>query len=104
MSLSAKLVETGLLRSKGLIDGKWMPAASGKTFEVNDPAVGAVVAAVSAYGEEDTKLAVSAAEKSFDAWRSKTMQVNSMEEVLNMFVHPSLSFAQQCVGLWSGLQ
>lgn len=57
-----------------------MPALSGRTFEVNDPAAGGAVAAVSAYGEEDTKLAVSAAERSFGAWRSKTMQVKGIEE------------------------
>ncbi len=74
-SLAATLSSSGLLRSQGLIDGKWLSAASGKTFQVNDPASGAEVATVSAYGEEDTKLAVSAAEKSFGAWRSKTMQV-----------------------------
>lgn len=79
-SLSTKLIETGLLRSKGLIDGKWVPAASGQTFQVHDPASGGAVAAVSAYGEEDTKLAVSAAEKSFSAWRSKTMQVKRIEQ------------------------
>lgn len=88
-SLSAKLIETGLLRSKGLVDGKWMPAASGRTFQVTDPASGTAVAAVAAYGEKDTKLAVSAAEKSFGAWRSKTMQVKRIDvaimEVLDVF-------------------
>lgn len=78
-SLSAKLIETGLLRSNGLRDGKWIPAGSGRTFPVYDPSSGMAVADVSAYGEEDTKLAVSAAEKSFGAWRSKTMQVKRIE-------------------------
>lgn len=74
-SLRAALVETGLLRSKGLIDGKWLSAASGETFQVNDPATDTEFFSVASFGKADTKLAVSAAEKSFDAWRSKTMQV-----------------------------
>lgn len=74
-SLAATLVESGLLRSEGLINGKWLGSKSGKTFQVFDPATATEFAAVAAYGEEDTKLAVLAAEQSFDAWRSKTMQV-----------------------------
>ena len=31
---------------KMLIDGKWVGAASGKTFEVRNPATGAVIARV----------------------------------------------------------
>ncbi|CAM9407446.1 unnamed protein product [Scytosiphon promiscuus] len=73
-SLAAALVESGLLRSEGLINGKWLASKSGKTFQVFDPATATEFAAVAAYGEEDTKLAVSAAEQSFDSWRSKTMQ------------------------------
>ncbi|CAM9416916.1 unnamed protein product [Ectocarpus sp. 4 AP-2014] len=73
-SLAATLTETGLLRSDGLINGKWVKAASGKLFPVNDPGTDTKVASVSAFGEADAKLAVSAAEQSFDAWRSKTMQ------------------------------
>lgn len=74
-SLAATLTDTGLLRSDGLINGKWVKAASGKLFAVNDPGTDTKVASVSAFGEADAKLAVSAAEQSFDAWRSKTMQV-----------------------------
>lgn len=75
VSLRATLVETGLLRTKGLINGKWLSAASGKTFKVHDPATDTEVASVASFGEADAKLAVSAAEQSFDAWRSKTLQV-----------------------------
>lgn len=74
-SLAATLVESGLLRSEGLINGKWLASKSGKTFQVVDPATATEFAAVAAYGEEDTKLAVLAAEQSFDGCRSKTMQV-----------------------------
>lgn len=99
ISLSERLIETGLLRSKGLIDGKWLPAASGLSFQVNDPASDIAVAAVSAYGAEDTKLAVSAAEKSFGAWRSKTMQVKRIEEATCSPIHILRSAVGAAVGV-----
>lgn len=88
-SLRATLVEPGLLRTKGLIDGKWLSAASGKTFAVTDPATDTEVASVASFGEADAKLAVSAAEQSFDAWRSKTMQVtfDDVREVFPLMWH-----------------
>ncbi|HEV2575210.1 MAG TPA: aldehyde dehydrogenase family protein [Beijerinckiaceae bacterium] len=59
---SAFLARCGKL----LIDGKEVPAVSGKTFEVVNPATEQVIARV-AHGEEaDVDLAVAAARKAFD--------------------------------------
>lgn len=74
-SLTTKLFESGLLRSKGFIAGEWVPAASGKLLVVLDPATGSAVEHVPAMGAEDTKRAVSAAVESFDAWKGRTMPV-----------------------------
>lgn len=74
-SLRTKLLEGGLLRSKGFIAGEWLPAASGKLLAVLDPATGSEVEHVPAMGAEDTETAVSAAADSFDAWKGRTMLV-----------------------------
>lgn len=74
-SLTTKLCESGLLRSKGFIAGEWLPAASGKLLAVLDPTTGSVVEHVPAMGAEDTERAVSAAAESFDAWKGRTMPV-----------------------------
>ena len=74
-SLTTKLLESGLLRSKGLIAGEWLPAASGKLLAVLDPATGSEVERVPAMGAEDTERAVSAAAESFGAWKGRTMPV-----------------------------
>ncbi|MEN1937497.1 aldehyde dehydrogenase family protein [Paenibacillus sp. 102] len=52
------------------IDGKFVPAVSGKTFDVWNPATEEVLAVVSEAGEEDVNLAVRAARKAFEegAW------------------------------------
>lgn len=48
-----------------LIDGKWIPAASGKTFHVFDPATGDTVASVAEGEAADIDLAVQAARRAF---------------------------------------
>src|ERR1700722_9750719 len=62
---------TGFLgRSAGmLIDGKFFPAASGKTFAVYDPATGTVIANVPEGDKEDVDRAVAAARRAFDEGR-----------------------------------
>ncbi len=50
---------------KMLIEGKWVDAASGKTFEVYNPATGEVLAHVAEGDKEDIDRAVSAARKAF---------------------------------------
>src|SRR5271165_6819220 len=49
-----------------LIDGKMVGAASGKTFEVYNPATGAVIANVPEGDKTDVDLAVAAARRAFD--------------------------------------
>jgi phenylacetaldehyde dehydrogenase len=61
-------------RGKLLIDGKWEDAASGKTFDVIDPATEEVICKVAEGGKEDIDRAARAARKAFDdsAWSHMT--------------------------------
>src|ERR1700722_7716827 len=52
---------------KMLIDGKWVEAASGKTFETFNPANGEVLARVAEGNHEDVDRAVKAARKAFES-------------------------------------
>jgi phenylacetaldehyde dehydrogenase len=56
---------------KMLIDGQWVEAASGKTFETYNPATGDVLALVAEADRADIDRAVAAARKAFEgkAWR-----------------------------------
>ncbi|MDA8051840.1 MAG: aldehyde dehydrogenase family protein [Rhodospirillales bacterium] len=49
-----------------LIDGKWVEAASGKTFDTINPATGEVLAAVAEGDAEDIDRAVAAARRAFE--------------------------------------
>src|SRR6202012_157142 len=51
---------------KMFIDGKWVNAASGKTFPTYNPATGEVMAQVAEGDREDIDRAVKAARKAFD--------------------------------------
>ena len=59
---------------KMFIDGKWIEAASGKTFPTYNPATGEVLAQVAEGDREDIDRAVKAARKAFesDAWADMT--------------------------------
>src|SRR2546428_9316431 len=56
---------------KLFIGGRWVEAASGKTFDTLNPATGEVLARVAEGGAEDIDRAVAAARTSFDrgTWR-----------------------------------
>ncbi|WP_125610613.1 NAD-dependent succinate-semialdehyde dehydrogenase [Specibacter cremeus] len=56
-------VPTGLL-----INGAWRPAASGKTFDVEDPATGKVLLSIADAGVEDGAAALDAAVDAQEAW------------------------------------
>ena len=58
-----------------LIDGAWVEARSGRTFEVMDPATAEPMATAPDAGAEDIDLAVKAARRAFDGgWRDATAQ------------------------------
>ncbi|MEO8428951.1 MAG: aldehyde dehydrogenase family protein [Verrucomicrobiota bacterium] len=57
-----------------LINGKWVPAASGKSFDVFNPADASVLARAAESDKEDIQLAVAAARRAFESgpWRRLT--------------------------------
>ncbi|HZQ06466.1 MAG TPA: aldehyde dehydrogenase family protein, partial [Anaerolineae bacterium] len=51
------------------IDGKWVPAISGKTLESHNPATGELIGTVPESDRDDVARAVDAAARAFDKWR-----------------------------------
>jgi len=63
------------MRAYGLfIDGEFVDAASGETFETHDPSTGEVVATVARAGAEDVDRALAAARRAFDQGPWPTMK------------------------------
>jgi phenylacetaldehyde dehydrogenase len=67
---------------KLLIDGKWVEAASGKTFATTDPATGQTLTEVALGQDEDIDRAVRAARRAFDTGPWPTMKPNQRERLL----------------------
>jgi acyl-CoA reductase-like NAD-dependent aldehyde dehydrogenase len=58
---------TAVIGVDNFVDGAWVPAASGSTFESRDPATGDLVAVAPQSGVEDVERAIAAARRTFDA-------------------------------------
>jgi len=61
-----------LVRTGAYIDGAWIAARSGETFDVTNPAGGAVIATIANCGPEDATAAVEAAARAMPAWAART--------------------------------
>ncbi len=64
--------DSRLLRSEAYIGGSWVASRSGKTFEVTNPADGAVVGSVADLEVAQVRDAIDAAGSAWPAWRAKT--------------------------------
>jgi phenylacetaldehyde dehydrogenase len=64
---SSPIAEFLATPKKLLIDGKWVAAASGKTFDVKNPATGATIARAAEGDKADVDLAVNAARRAFES-------------------------------------
>jgi succinate-semialdehyde dehydrogenase/glutarate-semialdehyde dehydrogenase len=63
---------TDFLKQQCYIDGAWVDADSGASFEVTDPGTGKVLGTVPKMGADETARAIDAAEAALPAWRAKT--------------------------------
>ncbi|MDQ2764730.1 MAG: aldehyde dehydrogenase family protein, partial [Pseudomonadota bacterium] len=67
-----------------LIDGKWVEAASGKTFQSLNPATGEVLADVAEGDQEDIDRAVEAARRAFNGPWSKSKPYDRQQLLLKI--------------------
>ncbi len=68
------LQDPRLLQTQAYIDGAWVPADSGATHPVHNPANGDLLAKVPDMGATETTRAIAAAEAALPAWRQRTAQ------------------------------
>jgi len=68
-----KLNDPSLLKlNVAYVNGEWVKAKSGKTFEVTDPSSGKVIGSAPEFDAADTQLAIDAAAAAFPSFRAKT--------------------------------
>ncbi|RYO74539.1 hypothetical protein DL764_010798 [Monosporascus ibericus] len=68
-----KLKDPSLLKTGVCyVNGEWIKASSGKTFEVHDPSTGELIGSCPEFDVKDTEKAIAAAAAAFDNFRTKT--------------------------------
>lgn len=66
-----------LLKAKAFVNGEWVDAKSGKTFEVTNPATTEVIGKVPDMDVTDTQAAIVAANEAFKSWGNTTAKVSN---------------------------
>ncbi|RDV14566.1 NAD-dependent succinate-semialdehyde dehydrogenase [Pontibacter diazotrophicus] len=69
--------KSDLIRTEAYVNGAWQKAASGKTFDVTNPATGEVLAAVPDMNRKDVRKAIDAADAAWPAYRALTAKERS---------------------------
>ena len=67
------LNDNDLFRQQAYINGEWVDADNGATFDVTNPATGEVIDTVPTGDAQDADVAIRSAEKAFQAWRNVPM-------------------------------
>ncbi|MCJ1357880.1 MAG: succinate semialdehyde dehydrogenase NADP+ linked [Icmadophila ericetorum] len=67
-----KLKDPSLFKQECYVNGEWVKAKSGKTFEVTDPASGKVIGTCPEFTKEETDRAIQIAAEAWPAFRSTT--------------------------------
>ncbi|MEZ5477350.1 MAG: NADP-dependent succinate-semialdehyde dehydrogenase [Thiolinea sp.] len=67
-----ELKDNSLFRQQAYINGEWVDADSGETFEVTNPATGEVLGTVPMMGADETRRAIATADAAWAGWRSRT--------------------------------
>jgi len=67
-----QLKDSSLLRQQAYLNGAWVDADSGQTFDVTNPATGKTIGSVPLMGAAETRRAIEAANAAWPAWRKKS--------------------------------
>jgi len=67
-----QLKDSSLLRQQAYLNGAWVDADSGQTFDVTNPATGETIGTVPLMGAAETRRAIDAANAAWPAWRKKS--------------------------------
>lgn len=69
---NTKVEKNKLIQTQSYVNGQWVNAVSGKTFDVTNPATGELIATVTDMGREDVRKAIDAANDAWPAYRNLT--------------------------------
>lgn len=73
----SNLSNSTLLKSQAFINGEWVAAASGKTFDVKNPATGEVITTCADMGADEVREVIARAQDAFNSWKNTTAKYRS---------------------------
>ena len=76
-STTMPLQDPALFRQACYVNGAWVPARSGATIDVDNPATGAVIGSVPRLSALETREAIDAASRALPGWREKAAKERS---------------------------
>jgi len=90
-----KLKDPSLLIEKAFVDGEFVSAASGETFDVHDPSTGKKIASAPEFNRDDTDKAIAAAAEAFKTFRKTTPRerANLLRKWYNLMLENSEDLA-----------
>ncbi|KAI8937515.1 hypothetical protein NX059_005233 [Plenodomus lindquistii] len=71
-SMAPTLKDQSLFKTQTYVNGEWIDAKSGKTFEVHDPATGKLIGTMPEMDRSDTEAAIAAASAALPSFRKLT--------------------------------
>lgn len=90
------LKDKSLFKEQAYINGAWVNAQSGKTFEVHDPATGKVIGTMPEMNANDTNDAIAAASRALVSFRKTTarQRADMLRKWYNLMVENSEDLAR----------
>nr|KAI8729795.1 succinate-semialdehyde dehydrogenase; mitochondrial isoform X3 [Biomphalaria glabrata] len=86
-----------LKTDKAFVDGKWISASSGKTYEVLNPATGQVLGSVPDMDQDDVRDAIKAAHTAFKSWKNTLPKERSV--IMKKWYDLSLNYKKELATL-----
>jgi succinate-semialdehyde dehydrogenase/glutarate-semialdehyde dehydrogenase len=71
-TIAILVTDVTLFKQQAYIDGAWVAADNGATFEVHNPSTGALLGVVPKMGGVEAKRAIEAADRALPVWRERT--------------------------------
>jgi len=85
-----------LLKNKAFINGSWVEADNGMTFDIINPATGEKLATLPDQGKAETNRAIAAADKAWNGWKSQSgkQRANILRKLFDLMMANQEDLAQ----------
>ncbi len=73
-----------LIKTEAYVNGKWVKAGTAKTFDVNNPATGELIASIPDMNRDDVRQAIDAANDAWPSYRDLTANQRGVQHPIRL--------------------